>query len=69
MYRESLEFRCFPTSTRYKSMGNWYRWVCFTKIHRLSITIKFSKDVVSGNVDKLYDFKKGGENGLTNPIN
>jgi hypothetical protein len=35
-----------------------------------SITIKFAEDVVSGNVDKLYDFKKGGENGfLTNPIN
>jgi len=34
-----------------------------------SITIKFAEDVASGNVDKLYDFKKDGTNFLTNPIN
>ena len=34
-----------------------------------SITIKFAEDVASGNVDKLYDFKKDGTNFKTNPIN
>ncbi len=39
------------------------------KFIEASITIKFAEDVASGNVDKLYDFKKDGTNFLTNPIN
>jgi len=39
------------------------------KFMEASITIKFAEDVASGNVDKLYDFKKDGTNFLTNPIN
>lgn len=39
------------------------------KFIEASITIKFAEDVASGNVDKLYDFKKDGTNFITNPIN
>jgi len=42
------------------------------KFIEASITIKFAEDVVSGNVDKLYDFKKDGEgmsSFIQNPIN
>lgn len=42
------------------------------KFIEASITIKFAEDVVSGNVDKLYDFKKNGEgmsSFIQNPIN
>ena len=39
------------------------------KFMEATVTIKFAEDVASGNVDKLYDFKKDGTNFKTNPIN